>query len=122
MSRSAPPGPATDSPRSRTARSILGRRGVRAGVTIDQLMKRLADLAGQEQRHYEDVLASRLLGRDQDRYRIFMKIRRSKIITVTYNTEHDVLYRRLGASRASARSVDPDRPGRRRRHAAGNAS
>ena len=75
------------------------------GVTIDQLMKRLADLAGQEQRHYEDVLASRLLGRDQDRYRIFMKIRRSKIITVTYNTEHDVLYRRLGASRASARSV-----------------
>ena len=75
------------------------------GLTIDRLMKQLADLAGQEQRHYEDVLASRLLSRDGDRYRIFMKIRRSKIITVTYNTEHDVLYRRIGPSRTAARSV-----------------
>jgi putative flippase GtrA len=75
------------------------------GLTIDRLMKQLADLAGREQRQYEDVLASRLLSRDGDRYRIFMKIRRSKIITVTYNTEHDVLYRRIGASRTAARSA-----------------
>ena len=75
------------------------------GLTVDRLLKQLADLAGQEQRYYEDVLASKLLGHDADRYRIFMKIRRSKIITVTYNTEHDVQYRRLGASRAAARSV-----------------
>ena len=51
------------------------------------------------------MLASRLLSRDNDRYRIYMKLRRSKIITVTYNTEHDVESRRLGASRAAARSV-----------------
>jgi putative flippase GtrA len=75
------------------------------GLTVDRLMKRLADLAGQEQRHYEDVLASKLLAHEGDRYRIFMKLRRSKIITVTYNTEHDVQYRRVGASRAAARSV-----------------
>jgi putative flippase GtrA len=75
------------------------------GVSVDGLLKALADLAGQEQRHYEDVLASRLLARDNDHYRIYMKLRRSKIITVTYNTEHDVKYRRLGSSRATARSV-----------------
>ena len=34
-----------------------------------------------------------------------MKLRRSKVITVTYNTEHDVRYRRLGQRAASARSV-----------------
>ena len=51
------------------------------------------------------MLASRLLSRDNDRYRIYMKLRRSKIITVTYNTEHDVQYRHLGGSRATARSV-----------------
>jgi hypothetical protein len=34
-----------------------------------------------------------------------MKLRRTKVITVTYNTEHAVAYRKVGASRASARSV-----------------
>ena len=75
------------------------------GVSMERLLKQLADLAGHEQEHYEDVLASRLLARDNDRYRIYMKIRRSKIITVTYNTEHDVQYRHLGSSRATARGV-----------------
>jgi putative flippase GtrA len=74
-------------------------------TSIDAVMKRLADLAGHEQNHYEDVLASRLISRENDHYRIFMKIRRTKVITVTYNTEHDVQYRRLGTARASARSV-----------------
>ena len=32
------------------------------GVTIDRVMKRLSELAGQEQRHYEDVLAARVRG------------------------------------------------------------
>jgi putative flippase GtrA len=75
------------------------------GISMEHLLKALADLAGHEQQHYEDVLASRLLSRDNDRYRIYMKLRRSKIITVTYNTEHEVQYRHLGASRAAARSV-----------------
>ena len=74
-------------------------------TSLDVVMKRLSDLAGQEQRHYDDVLASRLIAKDGDRYRIFMKIRRTKFITVSYNTEHDVLYRRLGTARASAKSV-----------------
>ncbi len=34
-----------------------------------------------------------------------MKLRRESVITVTYNTEHDVLYRRINDTRASSRSV-----------------
>ena len=34
-----------------------------------------------------------------------MKLRRTKVVTVTYNTEHAVEYKRLGDTRASARSV-----------------
>ncbi len=34
-----------------------------------------------------------------------MKLRRTKVITATYNTEHSVEYRRLSAQRASSRSV-----------------
>jgi hypothetical protein len=74
-------------------------------VSVDEVLKRLAALAGHEQQHYSDILASRLLSRSDDRYLIFMKVRRSKVITVTYNTEHDVRYRRLGPTRASGRSV-----------------
>ena len=75
------------------------------GVSVDDLLKRLAQLAGNEQKHYADVLASRMIARQDDRYQIFMKLRRTKVITVTYNTEHEVRYRRLGSARASARSV-----------------
>ena len=75
------------------------------GVSVDELLKRLAELAGNEQKHYADVLASRMIARQDDRYQIFMKLRRTKVITVTYNTEHEVRYRRLGSARASARSV-----------------
>ena len=36
-----------------------------------------------------------------------MKLRRSKVITVTYNTEHDVRYRRLARARARAPAASP---------------
>ncbi|OFW10871.1 MAG: hypothetical protein A3H96_20800 [Acidobacteria bacterium RIFCSPLOWO2_02_FULL_67_36] len=74
-------------------------------ATLAEVLKRLEDGAGHESRSYEDVLDSRLLARDGDRLRVFMKLRRTNIVTVTYNTEHDVVYRRLGPTRATARSV-----------------
>ena len=75
------------------------------GMSLPTLLERLSRLAGHEASHYEDVIGSRLLARDGDRYRIFLKLRRSKIVTVTYNTEHEVVYRRLGEGRATARSA-----------------
>jgi putative flippase GtrA len=74
-------------------------------TSVASVLERLSRLAGDESKHYEDVIASKLLSKDGDRYRIFMKLRRSKIRTVTYNTEHAVEYRRLATSRAAARSV-----------------
>jgi putative flippase GtrA len=75
------------------------------GTTTDAVVQRLKDTAGHESKSYEDVLASRLLSRNGDSLRVFMKLRRTSIITVTYNTEHAVEYRRLGPARASSRSV-----------------
>lgn len=74
-------------------------------TSIQALLERLSQLAGDESHHYEDVIASRLLGHSGDEYRIYMKIERTKVITVTYNTEHLVRYHRYGSSRAGARSV-----------------
>jgi hypothetical protein len=46
-----------------------------------------------------------LIARDGDRVRVYMKLRRDSVITVTYNTEHAVEYKQLGSARASSRSV-----------------
>jgi putative flippase GtrA len=75
------------------------------GITLDRLLAALKDNAGNESRFYDDVVQSRLLARDGDQLNVFMKLRRTSIITVTYNTEHHVEYARLTPTRASARSV-----------------
>jgi putative flippase GtrA len=74
-------------------------------ITLDQVLRHLKDRAGRESEAYDDVLSSKLLARDGDRVRIYMKLRRESVITVTYNTEHDVQYRKLSETRASSRSV-----------------
>lgn len=74
-------------------------------TTVAAVLGRLAALAGAESAHYPDVIASKRLSAEPDRYRLYLKLQRSKVITATYNTEHEVVYRRLGTSRAAARSV-----------------
>ena len=75
------------------------------GASVAQVIDRLIAQAGQESRYYGDVVDSRLLAREGDRLRVFMKLRRTTVLTATFNTEHAVDYRRLGAGRASSRSV-----------------
>jgi putative flippase GtrA len=90
-------------------------------TTVDAVVTRLQDRAGQEAGAYDDVVASRLLERQGDRLRVYLKLRRDSIITVTYNTEHSVEYRRLGPGRATSRAVatkiaelsNPGTPGER---------
>ena len=75
------------------------------GVTLDQVLAlpegpRRARIGGVRRRAELEALS-----RDGDRLRVYMKLRRESVITVTYNTEHDVEYRRLSDTRASSRSV-----------------
>lgn len=55
----------------------------------------------------EDVLESKLLWRDGDRSRVYLKLVRKKIVTVTYNTEHEVVYERRGPGRWTSRYFNP---------------
>jgi putative flippase GtrA len=76
------------------------------GATLDGVLRRLRENAGREAGAYEDVLASRLLSSEGDRLQVFLKLRREvSLVSVTYNTEHAIEYRRLGSNRASSRSV-----------------
>ncbi len=74
------------------------------GVQLDALLDRLQHPLEQGP-HQEDVLAVRVLGRGADSIDLFIRMTRTKIVTVTYDTEHHVEYRRHGPLRASSRSV-----------------
>jgi hypothetical protein len=66
----------------------------------------------------EDVLQSAVLARGPDSLRMYLKLRRQKIVTAVYNTEHVVTFTSYSAARASSTStatkiaelVDPGTP------------
>ena len=75
-------------------------------ATVASVLAQLKRNAGRESEAYADVVASRLIERQDDRLRVFMKLKReAPFITVVYNTEHDVDYRPISATRASSRSI-----------------
>jgi hypothetical protein len=74
------------------------------GLTLETLLHRLQNPP--EQGPFpRDVLALRVLERKPDALTLYIRMTRTKIVTVTYDTEHEVTYRHHGAERASSRSV-----------------
>ncbi len=74
------------------------------GVTLDDVLDGVRSPLRQEDLQ-EDLIESRVLERDADRVRVFLKLRRKKFVTVHFNTEHEMRYARHTAGRASSRSV-----------------
>lgn len=74
------------------------------GLTLDSLLQRLQH-PPERGPFPPDVLAMRVLARGPDALTLYVRMTRTKIVTVTYDTEHEVTYRRQGAGRASSRSV-----------------
>ena len=74
------------------------------GVDLDFVLARVADPRLEDSRQ-EDVLESRVLEQRPGELKMYLKLQRTKIVTVVYNTEHLVRYQRLGTTEASSRSV-----------------
>jgi len=53
----------------------------------------------------EDVLESRVLARTDSTLRVYLKLTRSAIVTVVYDTEHDVTFTRHSPGMVTSRSV-----------------
>lgn len=53
----------------------------------------------------EDVLEARVLAKDGSHLRVYLKILRAAIVSVTYDTVHDVVFTRQTSTLASSRSV-----------------
>lgn len=73
-------------------------------VTLDQLLKVLQE-PQTDQHKQEDVLSSRVVNRDGDTQKVYLRLKRTKFVTVIYDTEYDVEYRRAGAGRAYSNSI-----------------
>ena len=74
------------------------------GVSVEKVV-RFVQAYDRAEEYYEEVEDSRLLSRRGDVFEIFLRLKRKKIITVYYNTEHEVTYRRNGRGRVSSRSI-----------------
>jgi hypothetical protein len=70
---------------------------------LDALLTKLQ--SGAPVGHPQDVLQSKVLERRPDHMRVFLRVQRRKFVTVVYNTEHSVSFRRLSATRASGTST-----------------
>lgn len=73
------------------------------GLTLDVLMGHLQrDVPDLGQ---EDVLRAAVLSRGIDTMTVFLRLQRTKFVTVIYNTEHVVRFRHYGKARAFSASV-----------------
>jgi hypothetical protein len=62
------------------------------GATLDQTLAFLQGYDNQYKFYAPDVQKSKLIERDGDRFRIFLRLRKAKVVTVILNTEYDVKY------------------------------
>jgi hypothetical protein len=73
------------------------------GASLDDLLSRLQD--GTLLTRQEDVQRAAVLERAPGRLKIYLRLQRSKIVTVVYDTEHVVTFARISPTRALSRSV-----------------
>ncbi len=73
-------------------------------VSMSKTLTFLQDYNNQYKYYAPDVERSRLISRVGNNFKIYLRLRRRKVVTVVLNTEYDVSYTILGTDRATARS------------------
>jgi putative flippase GtrA len=73
------------------------------GITLDRLLQRLQHPGTPPPQ--EDIVSSQVLARTDDSLRVSIRLVRRAIVTVTYDTEHEMRFHRWTARLATARSV-----------------
>jgi len=85
-------------------------------ATLGQTLVFLQDYDKQYKFYSPEVQRSKLVQRDGDDFKVFLRLQKKKIITVILNTDYDVKYTVLGPDRAtsdsrSARIAEVENPG-----------
>ena len=69
------------------------------GVTVEQVLAVLEDYANYKTIYAPEVIESKVLGHDGDRWRLYLKILKKKVMNITLNSEYEAEYRSLGQGR-----------------------
>jgi hypothetical protein len=87
------------------------------GAILSQTLTFLEDYDNQSKFYSPDVERSKQLQRNGNDFKVFLRLRKHKVITVVLDTEYDVKYSSLGPDRAtsdsrSTRIAEVDNPGK----------
>jgi hypothetical protein len=74
------------------------------GAKLDEVLNLLQDYDHHATYYAPDVERAKIEARDGDHFRVFMRFRRKKILTVVLNTEQEITYYRDSPTRAHSRS------------------
>jgi hypothetical protein len=74
------------------------------GAKIDDVLQVLQDYNHHATYYGPDVERARIESREGDHFRVYLRFRRHKVVTVVLNTEHEVTYFRDSPTRAHSRS------------------
>lgn len=75
-----------------------------SGATLNQVLAVVQDYDRHQEYYSPEVMHSELLERTGDDFRVSLRLRRKKIVTVVLETTHDVHYTRMNDQRAYSRS------------------
>jgi hypothetical protein len=73
-------------------------------VTLQQTLELVQDYNRHQEIYRPEVMRSKLVSRHENDFKIYYRLRKKKLITVTLNTDHDVHYRLISPQRATSRS------------------
>jgi len=88
-------------------------------ATLQPVLELVQDYDHHQDIYKPEVVRSRLVKREGNDYKIYYRLRKKKVITVTLNTDHDVEYSPIDTTHCRSRSVatriaevaDADQPG-----------
>lgn len=75
-----------------------------AGTTMKKTLALIQDYDNHKNIYKPEVIDSKLISRHGDDFKIYLRLRKKKFITVILDTDHDVHYSSLGSRRWSCRS------------------
>jgi hypothetical protein len=74
------------------------------GVSLDEAIALLEDYDHDDDYFAPDVIASKLLARDGEQFNVYLRLKRKYVVTAVFDTEYEVRYAKLNATRAISQS------------------
>ncbi len=74
------------------------------GVSLDEALALLEDYDHDDDYFSPDVIRSKLLARDGENFKVYLRLKRKYVVTAVFDTEYDVRYAKLNATRAVSQS------------------